>query len=138
MDKNRAGFIKLKVVKYCILNGCLYWKDPRCVLLNFLLEDEAKKISNEFHEGDCGGHHYWKAIVNNILRVGFYWPTMFFDKHKEMSSCHKCQIFEGNGKLSPLSLKHIYVEAPFQKWGLNFIGEISRNVDLKSGGRSNG
>ena len=57
MDKNKARFINLKVVKYCILNGCLYWKDLGGILLNCLLEDEAKKISKEFHEGDCGGHH---------------------------------------------------------------------------------
>ena len=24
MEKNRARFIKLKAVKYCVLNGCLY------------------------------------------------------------------------------------------------------------------
>ena len=56
------------------------------ILLYCLLEYEAKKISKEFHEGDCGGHHYWKATVNKILRDGFYWPTMFSDLHKEISS----------------------------------------------------
>ena len=66
MDKNRAIFIKLKVVKYCISNGHHYWKDPGGILLNCLLEDEAKKISKEFHEGDCGGHHYGKATINKI------------------------------------------------------------------------
>ena len=44
MYKNRARFIKLKVVKYYISNGCLYWKDPGGIILNCLLEDEAKKI----------------------------------------------------------------------------------------------
>ena len=125
MDKNRVRFIKLKVVKYCILNGSLYWKDPEGILLNCLLEDEPKRISKEFHEGDCGGHHYWKAIVNKILRAGFYWPTMFSDLHKEISSCHKCQVFEGKMNLVPLSLQPIFVEAPFQQWGLDFIGEIN-------------
>ena len=45
MDKNRVRFIKLKVVKYCISNGLLYWKDLEGTLLNCLLEDEAKKVS---------------------------------------------------------------------------------------------
>jgi len=39
-------------------------------------------------------------------------------------SCHKCQIFEGKRKLLPLPLQPITVEAPFQQWGLEFIGEI--------------
>ena len=39
-------------------------------------------------------------------------------------TCHKCQIFEGKRKLLPLPLQPISVEAPFQQWGLDFIGEI--------------
>jgi len=37
---------------------------------------------------------------------------------------HKCQIFERKKKLQPLPLKPIEVSAPFQQWGLDFIGEI--------------
>ena len=50
---------------------------------------------------------------------------MFSNIHKEISPCHKCQIFEGKRELLPLSLKPIFVEAPFQQWGLDFIGEIN-------------
>jgi hypothetical protein len=82
------------------------------------------KICKEFHEGDCGGHLNWKTTANKILRVGFYWPTLFADVHKKVTSCHKCQIFEGKRKLLPLPLKPISVETPFQQWGLDFIGEI--------------
>jgi hypothetical protein len=41
-----------------------------------------------------------------------------------MTSCHQCQLFEGKMKLFPLPLKPISVDAPFQQWGLDFIGEI--------------
>ena len=56
---------------------------------------------------------------------------MFSDIHKEISSCHKCQIFEGKSKLIPLSLKPIFVEAPFQQWGLDFIGEMNPSSSEK-------
>ena len=59
------------------------------------------------------------------MREGFYWPTIFSDTHKEVTSSHKCQIFEGRRKLLPLPLKPIHVDAPFQQWGLDFIGEIN-------------
>lgn len=39
-------------------------------------------------------------------------------------ACQKCQIFQGKRKLLPLPLQPIIVEAPFQQWGLDFIGEI--------------
>ena len=93
--------------------------------MNCVNEQDAKKLTEEFHAGYCGGHHYWKTTVNKIMRVGFYWPTIFFDTHKEIAAFHKCQIFEGRRKILSLPLKPIHVEAPFQQWGLDFIGEIN-------------
>ena len=43
---------------------------------------------------------------------------------KTVKSYHNYQIFEGKQKLQPLPLKPIEVNAPFQQWGLDFIGEI--------------
>jgi hypothetical protein len=98
-SKTKARFLKLKAAKFCIVNGMLYWKDPGGILLSCLTEDEAKKTIQEFHKGDCGGHHYWKTTVHKILRAGFYWPSIFPDVYKEVSKCHECQIFDGKGKL---------------------------------------
>ena len=64
LRKTRARLVKLKVSKFCILNQYHYWKDPGGVLLNCLLENEAKQTMKEFHKGDCGGHHSWKVIAN--------------------------------------------------------------------------
>jgi len=81
-----------------------------------------KKDIKEFHKGDYGGHHYWNTTAHNILRVGFYWPSVFSYVYKEVSSCHECHIFDAKRKLHPLPLKPISVEEPFMKWALDFIG----------------
>ena len=65
--------------------------------------------------------------ANKILRAGYYWPTLFSDVYKETSMCHQCQIFYGKIKVLPLLLNPITIEAPFQQWGLDFIGEINLN-----------
>jgi hypothetical protein len=122
--KTKARFLKLKAEKFCILNGLLYWKDQGGILLSCLIEEEAERTIREFHKGDCGGHHYWKTTVHEMLRDGFYWPSIFLDVYKEVSKFHECQIFDGKGELQSLSLKLISVEAPFRQWGLYFIGEI--------------
>jgi hypothetical protein len=93
-------------------------------LVELFVGGEVEKTIREFHKGDCGGHHYWKTTVHKILRAGFYWPSIFSDVYKEVSSCHECQIFYGKRKLQPFPLKPISVEAPFRQWGLDFIGEI--------------
>ena len=94
-------------------------------MLSCVVEGEAKRLMKEFHAGDYGGHQYWKATMNKILRAGFYWPTVFADTRKEVATYHTCQIFEGKGKFLSLPLKPVQVEAPFQQWGLDFIGEIN-------------
>ena len=105
LSKSRARSVKLKSSKFCIINKYLYWKDPRGVLLNCLLEDEAQQVTREFHKGYCGGHHSWKVTANKILRDGYYWPTLFSDVYKETSKCHQCQIFDGKRKVLPTTTK---------------------------------
>lgn len=124
MPKGKIRSLKLKASKHCILNGVLFWKDLGGVLLNCLVENEAKDVMSDFHKGDCGDHLFWKTTANKILRAGFYWPTHFSDVYKKVMSCHECQNFQGKIKLLPLPLQPISVTAPFQQWGLDFIGEI--------------
>ena len=107
----------MKAMKYCILDNVLFFKYHGGILLNCLLKYEADKVMQEFHAGDCGGHLYWKTTVDKILRVVFYFPTLFVDVRNYVTSCHKCQIFEGEKKLLPLPLKPISVEMTFQQWG---------------------
>jgi len=72
MDKTKARVLKQKLVRFCILDGKLYWKDSGGVFLNYVVEDEAKQIMEDFHKGDYGGHHYWKPTMNKILGACFY------------------------------------------------------------------
>ena len=60
LSKTQARSVKLKFAKFCIIDRYLYWKDPGGILLNYLIEEEAKKKIKEFHSEDCGGHLYWK------------------------------------------------------------------------------
>jgi len=90
-----------------------YWKDVGGILLNCLLKDKVDKALHDFHEGYYGGHLSWKTIANKIRVASFYWPTLFADVHKKVTSCHKCQVFKGKRKNFPLPIKPISVEAPF-------------------------
>jgi hypothetical protein len=75
---------------------------------------EAQNIIVEFHDNLCGGHHFWKTIAYKILRVGYYWPTLFTDVCREVRACIKCQRFSGKKQLKSLPLKPVVVSRPFQ------------------------
>ena len=113
MAKNKSRTLKLKAAKFCIMNNALYWKYPGGVLLNCLVEEEAKHVMEDFHKGDCGGHLFWKTTANKILRARYYWHTLFANVYKTVASYHECQIFQGRRKLQPLPLNPIKVSAPF-------------------------
>ena len=83
----------MKAAKFFVLNNSLYWKDHGGVFLNCLVEEEAKRVMEDFHKGDCGGHLFWKTIANKILRARYYWPKLFADVYKTVKSCHECHIF---------------------------------------------
>jgi hypothetical protein len=124
MGKSKARDLKLKVVRYCLVDRVLYWKDPLGVFLRCLNPQEAQRVMFDFHSGLCGGHHFWKTTAHKILRAGYYWPTLFADVCRGIRACIKCQKFSGKQQLKSLPLKPVVVSAPFQQWGLDFIGEI--------------
>jgi hypothetical protein len=71
----------------------MFWKNPRGILLNFLTEEEIAVIVTEFHNGICGGHHAWRTTTYNIIRDGFYWPSLFSDVNCMVRECVECQVF---------------------------------------------
>lgn len=77
LSKTQARSVKLKYVKFFILNGYLYWEDLGEVLLNCLLENEVQIKIKNFHQGDCRGHLYWKTTAHKILRVGVMAHSFF-------------------------------------------------------------
>jgi hypothetical protein len=66
-------------------------------------------------------------MAHKILRVGYYWPTIFSETHQYVRACQACQFFTGKQCLHALPLKPIIVEEPFQQWGLDFIDEFKDN-----------
>ena len=96
------------------------------VLLKCVDEIESKRILKDMNEGVCGGHYMAKTIAHKVLRVGFWWPTLFIDAQEFFKICDTCQRFSGKLKFSiNLPLRLVEVHAPFQQWGINFIGEIT-------------
>ena len=69
--RTKKRFIKMKALKFCSLDGALFWKNHEGVLLNCLIKDETYKVLKEFQAGDCGGHLYWKSTADKILRARF-------------------------------------------------------------------
>lgn len=67
-----------------------------------------------------------KTTTQKVMRFGFWWPSLFKDSYVLFMTCDSCKRFVGKFKFSrKTALKSVEVQAPFQQWGMDFIGEIS-------------
>jgi len=104
------------------------------VLLRCVDEGEANNVLNDMHKGLCGGHYTAQTTAHKILRAGYWWPTLFSDAQRLIRKCDPCQRFSGKLRYEgALPLRTVTVDAPFQQWGIDFLGEIA---EKSSGGHS--
>ena len=64
---------------YLIVDNTLYRHGVDSLLRHCLTHDEAEVVLNDFHEGACGGHLSGLSTTQKILRVGYFWLSIFKD-----------------------------------------------------------
>eukprot|EP00253_Pinus_taeda_P008901 PITA_08901 len=104
-----------------IIGDTLYHRGIVIVLWRCITHEEAEKVLNDCHSGTCGGYQSGYATAKNILRVGYFWPTMFNDYIIVVRNCHACQIFDRKSRIPPTPLQPILTIGPFTKWGIDFM-----------------
>eukprot|EP00253_Pinus_taeda_P033788 PITA_33788 len=104
-----------------IVGDTLYRHGINTVLRRCLTHEEAEKVLNDYHSGTCGGHQSSYATVQNILRAGYFWSTMFKDCITAFKSCHACQIFDSKTIIPPAPLQPVGAIGSFAKWGIDFM-----------------
>ena len=78
------------------------------------------------HSSICGGYYMEKTMTHKVMRVGFWCPNLCRDTQVLVRKCDSCKRFARKLKFSRnIPLKLVEVQAPFQQWGMNFLGEIS-------------
>jgi hypothetical protein len=69
----------VKETDYQLIAGNLYKLGADGILRRCILEHERTTILEEAHNGIVGGHYAGKAMTQNILCTGIWWPTLFKD-----------------------------------------------------------
>jgi hypothetical protein len=72
MGKIKERALKLKEIKYFLIDQVLYWKDPLWVLMRCLNPKKTQRVMFYFHRSLCGGHHFWKTTSKQIIRARYY------------------------------------------------------------------
>ena len=125
MTPEAAAVFLQKVRPYMIIKGVLHKEGIDGTIRRCLEKREIKVVMQSLHEEMAGGHFSAPATVRKIMDSGYWWPTLNKDVRNFVQGCDPCQR---TGKPA-LSRNHPLIPilplAPFEKWGLDFIGPIS-------------
>lgn len=103
----------------------LYKRSFDGILLRYVAPNEADQILHECHHDICGGHFGGQSTAQRILRMGYYWPSLFKDAHAYALKCRQCQEHANISYVPSEALHPIMSLWPFSQWGLDLIGGIS-------------
>jgi hypothetical protein len=65
--------------RYLLIRDILYRQGVNTILRRCLTIDEADRVLNDCHNDACRGHLSGLSTTQKIIRVGYFWPTLFHD-----------------------------------------------------------
>ena len=123
-DADEARKIRKRAAKFTILDDVLYKRGFSMPYLKCVIDDKAKYILEEIHEGICGDHDGPRSLVGKVIRTGYFWSTMQVDALELIKKCDKCQRF-GNGQRLPAErMMTITSPWPFAQWGTDIVSPL--------------
>jgi len=85
-------------------------------------EHEQEEVLRKCHNSDYGGHHAGERTAHKVLQSGFYWPTLFKDAKRFVSSYDECQRVGNITRRNEMPMNYSLVIEPFDCWGFDFMG----------------
>jgi hypothetical protein len=90
--------LRLKSTQYRLINLVLFRVNYDGVILRCIKCGNADKVLKELHDGPIGGNFAGNTTTHKILRVVYYFPTLFRDALTYARNCKTCQITAGREK----------------------------------------
>lgn len=128
VPSNPKEVVKLNCMKarYKLEDGILFKRSFYRPLLRCLNPEEAMEAIRRLHEGDGVGHIGGHAMVIQLMRQGFFWPTMRANAIEFAKKCEKCQK-HGDSILQPTrKLSSMVVAWPFAQWRLDIVDPLPK------------
>ena len=110
---------------YNIIAYTLYKKSKDDILRRCVTSLEIPLILKVCHDNVARGHFVGDVTTRKILQSGYWWPTIFADCMTYTRQCDVCQKIGKPTDSSAMPLTPILALAPFEKWGIDFVGSIN-------------
>ena len=114
-----------KVAPYSLIQEILFKMGADEVLQKCLEKKDWKRVMTTLHSELSGGHFAAITGVNWIRSAGYWWPHLIQDVKAHVRGCDQCQRTSAPSFQNHWPLTPIIPLAPFEKWGIDFIGPIN-------------
>ncbi|XP_071728589.1 uncharacterized protein [Rutidosis leptorrhynchoides] len=105
-DNREARLVRERTPMYIIQNDILYCKSYCGPMMRCVGPIEAEIIIDEVHNSSCTLHSGYKTIAAKIMRMGYFWPSLYRDVAKIVKRCKS----PGNVKFLIVAIDY------FTKW----------------------
>ncbi|XP_071714735.1 uncharacterized protein [Rutidosis leptorrhynchoides] len=81
-DSREARLVRERAPMYIIQDDILYRKSYCGPMMRCVGPIEAEIIVEEVHNGTCALHSGYKTTAAKIMRIGYFWPSLYRDVAK--------------------------------------------------------
>ena len=121
-ERNEAIKLRIRSAKYVLIDEVLYKTGFSQLYLRCLALDKSNYVLREVHEGAYGNHSSARALVHNVIRTRYCWPTIQADAKAYVKVCDQCQRFSNVPRQLSEYLTPMMAPWPFAQWGLDILG----------------
>ena len=125
LNREEKSVFLHQMAPFTLIKSVLFKMGADEVLRRCVEEGDRRKVMRGLHSGPSGGHLAAISTIGRIRLAGYWWPSMIRDVKKFVQSCDQCQrtgtpAFRHHWPLTP-----VIPVAPFEKWGIDFLGPIN-------------
>ncbi|KAG5552094.1 hypothetical protein RHGRI_010249 [Rhododendron griersonianum] len=84
-------------------------------------KEQAEEVLAKTHGTE---HQGWRKLHEQMVNLGYFWPTMEKDSKRHVRRCQACQKFGNLVHAPSVELHSVRAPYPFHTWAMDLVGPI--------------
>ena len=117
-----AALVKKRAPRFFINEGQLYRRGFNGKALKCLAGQEVQEVLQQVHQFEHQGGY---KLYQQLLHLGYYWPTMEKEAMEFAKRCVACQKHANSIHAPAVALKSLTTPWPFHTWSMDLMGALN-------------